>query len=299
MATPSRLGIRGRQVELYVRFVDAAGNPVNADSTPKVEIIDYNGTSRRGLSNRGISLADDPGLYLFNYEIPLSGPDGYWNDRWVAVIGGEEVENTFEFQVLEGGSATATEFPKHEPGDDVEFCFTKEEIYGINLLMKVLKKRLKSDGVRRVPDPDDPSRYIEEPCPVFKDSELICFLVNGLSEFNQYPHFTNFTFADAQIQGIFLDIVVQGALILALAAQALIEKGREFSITDNGVTYQPAAISDILSSQYSAQLQDYKEKLKMIKASLKPGPLGLGTFRVTAVNPNFLRLRHLRERQII
>ncbi|GAF93973.1 unnamed protein product, partial [marine sediment metagenome] len=89
------------------------------------------------------------------------------------------------------------------------------------------------------------------------------------------------------------------AVLLALAAQALIERGREFSITDSGVTYQPPAVSDMLNTQYSAQLADYKEKLKMIKCSMKPEPRGLGTFRVTAISPNFLRLRHLRERQIL
>lgn len=297
--TNNRLGIRGRFVDLYVRFVDAAGNPVNADSIPLVEISDSTGTVWRTPNNAGVGLADDPGLYILTYEIPLTGPDGYWNDRWVAIIGGETVENTFEFQVLEGGQASASAFPTQVPGDDFEFSFTKEEVRGINLMLKILKKRLKSDGVRKVPDPNNPSVYINQSCPVFSDNELIAFLVNGLSEFNQYPHFTHFTFADAQIQGIFLDMIIQGALILALAAQALIERGREFSITDNGITYQPPTISEILNSQYSIQLQDYKEKLKMIKASLKPSPLGLGTFRVTSVNPNYLRLRHLRERQII
>lgn len=297
MATNSRSGIRGRIIELYVLFIDPAGNPVNADSTPKVEITDSNGTIRQTLTKSGVSLVDDPGLYLLSFEIPLTGPDGYWNDRWVAVIGGETVENTFEFLVLEGGSVAFTKAPNNVPGDAFEFSFTKEEIVGVNRLLSVLKKRLKSDGTVKVPDGQ--GGFTDESCPIFSDNELICFLVNGLSEFNQYPHFTGFTFADVQIQDLFMDIIVQGAVILALAAQALIEKGREFSITDNGVTYQPPQVSEMLNSQYSAQLQDYKEKLKMIKSSLKPGPLGLGTFRVTSINPNFLRLRHLRERQII
>ncbi len=124
-------------------------------------------------------------------------------------------------------------------------------------------------------------------------------MVNGLSEFNQIPHFTNFTFADPRIQTIFADVIIQGAVILALAAQALIEKGREFVITDNGVTYQPPQVAELLNNQYGQQLADYKEKVKYIKANMKPDPLGLGTFRVTAISPNYLRLRHLRQRQII
>jgi len=242
-------------------------------------------------------LAADPGLYLLEYEVPLSFPDGYSTDTWRAVIGGVTVESSFEFLILEGGAISRDEEADPELGDAVEFSFTHAEINGINCLLSVLKKRLKNDGVVKVPDGQ--GGFIDQPCPIFKDNELICFLINGLSEFNSYPHFTNFSFADQQIQTIFMDIVVQGALILALAAQALIEKGREFSITDNGVTYQPPQVSDMLNTQYSAQLQDYKEKLKMIKASLKPNILSLGTFRVTSISPNFLRLRHLRSRQIV
>lgn len=293
----NRLGTRGRSVELYVRFLDAAGNPVNSDASPRVEITDSAGTIQKSLTNIGVSLADDPGLYLFSYAIPLTAPDGYWSDRWVTDIGGEEVTTTFDFQVLSAGTMQEAGEPNHEPGDDVDFNFSKDEVAGINKLLKVLKKRLKSDGTRKVPDGS--GGFTNEPCNIFSDTELICFIVNSLSEFNQTPHFTSFSFADDIISDRFLSIMTQGAALLALAAQALIEKGREFSISDNGVTYQPPAVSDMLNTQYSTQLSDYRAELKFIKANIKPAPFGLGTFRVTSVNPNFLRLRHLRERQII
>jgi hypothetical protein len=161
----------------------------------------------------------------------------------------------------------------------------------------MLKCRVKNNGVRKVPDGQ--GGYVEIPCNVFTDAELICFLVNSLSSFNQYPHFTQFTFANSQIYTIFAEIIVQGAVLLALAAQSLVEKGREFTMVDNGISYQPPAVADMLNTQYSTQLGDYKEKLKMIKKSLPPVPKGLGTFRVTAISPAFLRLRHLRQRQIL
>lgn len=293
----NRIGIRGRIVDLYVQFVDATGEPANADNTPQVEIYDSLGTRRRSLSNIGVGLAKaETGLYLLSFEIPETAPDGYWTHRWVAEIGNTEVENTFEFQVISSGDLSQSAEPTFDPGDPVPWDFTKDEAHGINVLLKMIKYRLKSDGTRKVREGD---RYIDVPCSIFTDEELICFLVNSLSSFNQYPHFTQFTFADPQMYGIFADIILQGGVLLALAAQALIEKGREFSISDNGVTYQPPQVADMLNTQYSSQLADYKEKLKMIKSSLKPAPVGLGTFRVTAINPNFLRLRHLRERQII
>lgn len=293
----NRIGIKGRTVDLYVQFVDQTNNPTNSDNTPQVEIRDSEGTIRRALSNIGVGLAKaETGLYLFSFNIPEVSPDAYWLDRWVAEIGNTEVENTFQFLVLTAGSLSQSTEPIFDPGDTVPWNFTKEEAHGINVLLKMIKYRLKSDGIRKVREGD---RYIDVPCSIFTDAELICFLVNSLSSFNQYPHFTTFTFADAHIYEMFADIILQGGALLALAAQTLIEKGREFSINDNGVTYQPPQVADMLNTQYTAQLADYKEKLKHIKSSLKPNPLGLGTFRVTSINPNFLRLRHLRERQII
>lgn len=293
-----RIGIPGRIVELYVRFVDAVGNPVNADSTPQVEIRDSEGTIQRVLSNIGVGLVTDnqDGLYHLSYDIPDISPDGYWQDRWIAEIGESEVENTFEFLVKSSGSISTSNEPEFSPGDDIPWDFTKEESYGINVLLKMIKYRLKSDGTRKV---RNGSEYVDVPCSIFTDAEFISFLVNSLSSFNQFPHFTQFLFSDPQIYGLFADVILQGAVLLALAAQALIERGREFSITDNGVTYQPPAISEMLNTQYSTQLADYKDKLKAIKTSLKPEPKSLGTFRVTSISPAYLRLRHLRQRQIL
>jgi hypothetical protein len=293
-----RVGIRGRFIDIYVSFSSPSGSPVNADVPPSVEVTDSVGSVRRISNTAGVSqITDSPGLYKFSYEIPLSGPDGYWTDSWSALIGNESVTSSFQFLVLEGGVVEQDVEATHTPGTAYVYEWTLAETEGINKLMDIVKKRLKNDGVSKTSD--GAGGYVEQTCNVFSDDEITCFLVNSLSEFNQWPHFTDFTFADAQIQGIFLDIIVQGAVLLGMAAQTLIERGREFTITDNGVTYQPPQVSEILNTQYTTQLDYYKEKLKAIKTSLKPSPKGLGTFRVTAVSPNFLRLRHLRERQIV
>lgn len=291
------LGIRGRTVDLFVQFRDFAGNPVNTDETPKVSVSDLNGRIWQASSSSGVSLVQDPSVYKFSYLIPPTFPDGYASATFSALVGNDSVTNTFYFQVISSGSVQETTEPSFTPGDSIDFEFTEEEVIGINTLLKILKIRLKNDGTRKVPN--GAGGFIDVPCAVFANSELIAFLVNSLSEFNQIPHFTSFTFADSIIYGRFADVIIQGAVILALAAQSLIEKGREFIITDNGISFQPPAVSDILNNQYNTQLTDYKEKVKFIKCNLKPAPLGLGTFRTTAVSPAFLRLRHLKERQIL
>lgn len=293
-----RVGIKGRAISLYVLFRDNVGNPAYTDDTPRVEVSDAAGTIIRQLSKSGVSQdSDTTGLYRFDYTIPLSNTtDGYFTDRWVAKIGNETVQNSFSFLVTDSGSAEQGGAPEYPPSGSYEFSWTKCEAEAIDYLISILKKRLNSDGVSRTPDGQ--GGYIETTCNVFSDDQLILFLVNSLSEFNQYPHFTNFNFCDEVITGIFTDIIIQGGVLLGLAAQALIERGREFTLNDNGISYSPPAVSEILNTQYSAQLSDYKEKLRMIKASLKPAPKGTGTFRVTAVSPLYARLRHLRARRL-
>lgn len=293
----NRVGIRGRDIELFVKFIDQFNDPINADHTPEVTITDANGTVWQSASSSGVSLYEDPGVYKLTYAIPESFADGYATDTWVAEMGTETITSTFSFLVSSTGELQETTEPDYVPGDDIDFEFTKAEIDGINVLLKILKIRLKNDGTRKVPD--GLGGFTDEVCSIFTNNELICFLVSSLSDFNSTPHITSYTFSDPAVYGVFADIVIQGANLLALAAQALIEKGREFVVTDNGISFQPPAVSEILNSQYTTQLTVYREKLKFIKCNLKPGPIGLGTFRVSAVAPAMMRLRHLRERQIV
>lgn len=295
MAT-TRIGIPGRYVDLYVSFRDSFGNPADTDDTPQVKITDPNGTVKQSYSDSGVSSVDT-GVYYLSYEIPDNGVDGYWTDTWKAEIGSTEVVESFEFQVLGSGTVIETTEPEFTAGDDVDFDYNTAEIAGINYLLKILKPRIKNNGVRKVPDGS--GGFTTEECNIFTNDELIVFLTASLAEFNSIPHTTAFRFSDDIITQIYSEIITQGAVLLAYAAQMLLERGREFSITDSGVTFTAPAISELLSTQYAAQLADYKDKLKFVKASLKPKSASLGTYRITAISPNYLRLRHLRSRQII
>jgi hypothetical protein len=50
-------------------------------------------------------------------------------------------------------------------------------------------------------------------------------------------------------------IIVEGAFILATAAQMLIEAGREFTITDNGISMNPPPLSATLNNELSLFVQ--------------------------------------------
>lgn len=73
----NRIGIPGRTIDLFVQFVDATGEPNNADETPEVQITDSEGTIQQEFTDIGVSLLKDPGLYKFTYTIPEQSPDSY------------------------------------------------------------------------------------------------------------------------------------------------------------------------------------------------------------------------------
>ena len=86
----------------------------------------------------------------------------------------------------------------------------------------------------------------------------------------------------------------------ATASQALVEKGRDFTISDGGLSYQPPALGDFLSTHYGTWLTSYRERLKFIKNSIRPGPTNFGTYsNLSSGSPAFNRLRHIRQRRIV
>jgi len=191
-------------------------------------------------------------------------------------------------------------------GDEVDFDFSSGEIKGVNILLKYLKARLRSDGKKPKRDEygsfitDGYGELVMEECNVFSDEILVCFLCSALSEFNMIPFFTSFLFSDEIIHKTFSNAIVEGAYILALSSQALVEKGRDFTISDGGISYQPPALGDFIQSHHQAFLTSYRERLKFIKNSIRPNPVSFGTFtNLSSGAPAFVRLRHLRSRKII
>jgi hypothetical protein len=183
-------------------------------------------------------------------------------------------------------------------GSDPGFNYSQVAILNINKLIKTLKARLNSSGKTKSTDAYGNVIYVD--CDIFSVNMLTTFIANALSDFNQTPYFSNFTFNDTPIIDQFHDILVEGATLMALASQQLIERGREYTISDNGVSFTPPTISEAIGTQYSTLITQYYDKLKFIKNNLRSHPIGLGTFSMqSAVNPQFARLRHLRQRRIV
>lgn len=293
---------KGETVRLNVQYYGIDGAVSDADTTPSIEIRSVDGSVIIAQTTEGVVRSEE-GLYYYDYYVSSDADTGMWQDTWNAQIQGVSIEDSFNFLVI---SPASVEIGSVRIGDEVSFDFSEEELNGINILLKYLKARLRSDGKKPKRDQygafvrDENGEIVYVECNVFSDELLVCFLCQALSEFNMIPFFTTFSFADRIIYTTFSQIIVEAAMVFALASQALVEKGRDFTISDGGVSYQPPALGDFLSSQYNNFLSNYRERVKFIKNSIRPGPRGFGTYtNLTSGSPAFARLRHLRQRRII
>lgn len=294
---------RTETIRLLIQYYDQAGNVVDPSIYPSVSIINpaniivINAGTTTGVNRQ------DTGLFYYDFVVPINAILGRWQDIWTTNINNSSFNTILNFTVNETTNPVTA-----SAGQEIDPQLASSGVSNVLLLMKLLRTRLGSDGVRRKRDQfgryilDSAGQYILEPCNVFTTDELYTFLKASLAEFNSIPHFTMFTYNDVNFVRTFQHELTEGAFILAMALQGLREKGREFQMTDDGLSYQPPAIADYLKGYLSDFMTSYRERLKTIKCQFKPGPIGFGTVYSLAgggVSPAFVRLRHLRARQII
>lgn len=281
----------GASIKLEVQYFDVVGHSKDTDSTPTVEILDALGATVRTASSSSV-VRIGLGHYRLDYEVDDGFEPGAWSDIWRATLDGYALANLFDFTVNSQGRAEAVSTivePELALGDDILEYYTQDEIRNINRLLKLLKSRLRNTAYK----PDG------SVCNVFDDNDLIQFLLSALSEFNMTPTITNYLFSDPNVVSLFSDILTQGAMLIAWSGQSILESGREFTITDNGVVVQPPPVSATINTQFGANLTDYRAKLKEIKRNLRPSILGMGAGSILVASPAVKRLRHRRELQII
>jgi hypothetical protein len=282
----------GGQIRLETQFFDSAGNKKDPESFPTVEIFDGDGYLVRAASAASVTR---PALGKFRLEYTI--PDGYvagvWTDVWDATVDGYALNSVFDFNVDPGGSIVAAgstvTVPTMKIGDKPNVKYTQAEIYGINILMEMLRFRLHNTQFGR-----DGQR-----CDIFSIDEMLDFLRLALSEFNATPTFTSYTFADGAIYGIFADLIVEGSYLKAVSSIIPTEAAKEGLLTDNGITLTPASVSAALNNVHSGLYSEYRNRVKEAKRNHRPPPIGMGAGSILASSPLYRRLRARKENQLI
>lgn len=288
-----------QNVNLTVAFRDQLGNLIDTDSFPTISIVQPSGSVLFPPTSAGV-VRTSVGMYSYLFQIPYNGPYGIFNDIWTGIINGFTVQATFSFAVSYTDQPSA---PNNDGyfalGDSVGFDYSQTAIFNINKLLKMLKARLNSSGKSKKIDSSGNVQYVD--CDIFSIDMLVTFLAMSLSKFNSTPYFTYYTFDDNSFIAQFGEVLVEGATLFAMASQALLERGREFTITDSGIGFNPPTVSELLNTEYSTTLTHYWEQLKYIKNSIRPAPIGLGIYNMmgAGTNPAIKRLRHMRDRRIL
>lgn len=135
-----------------------------------------------------------------------------------------------------------------------------------NTLVDLLKNRLQSNGKSKSNDEYGNVVYVD--VDIYGREVLQSFIDLAVSEFNQTPHFTNFTLENSKFVDCFAEVLVEGATLYALSSKALIERGREFSIDSGGISFVPPSVADMLNTQFSTLLTHHWDKLKTIKSRI-------------------------------
>lgn len=280
-------------VQLISKFYKN-GVLTDTDSFPTVSIIQPDGMVIISNTTQGVyRLA--VGTYAFLYDVPLVGALGVWTDRWTGSISGNITINEFNF-IIE-----ATQLPSINSdgylslGDPICFSYSQIAIRNINILMAIVRARLSSSGLSKTKD--EFGNDVFQSCDIFSVEQLTVFIAAALSAFNQIPTFTAFTFESTEILNIFAEVIVQHAVIYALSAKSIQERGREFGLTDNGVSFTPPSVAELLNSQFTAELGAWGEKVKLIKANMKPIGVGLSQY-ASMGSPRLRVFRSLRSRQL-
>ena len=286
-------------VTLKAMFRGPDGNPADLDSFPTVTIVQPSGNVVLGPTSAGVYKIST-GQFGFDYQVGLAPILGVWTDIWQASINGNYTGGSFNFVVHNFGQQPSLNTDGyHHLGDYVGTNLSQGSIKNVNILLRMLKRRLNSEGKKVSKDSFGNKIYVD--CDIFSIEELFTFLCYSLEYFNLIPTFTFFQWDDTEFFKIYGAIIVQGALIHALASRIPIERANSLNLSDNGISYTAQDIADTLQNQYTTEWQYYQENLKAVKANMKSAPLGLGTVSGSlGTNRTIYRnLSNMRARRII
>jgi hypothetical protein len=283
-------------VRLRTTFKGPDGELTDLDVFPTITIVQPSGNVALGPTSSGVA-REGVGTFVYDFTVGINDSLGVWNDVWSGTLNGFTVTGTNVFVVMNTQLPATNSDGYVHLGDDPGFNYSQNAIHNINKLLKALRVRLNSSGKAKGKDKYGNVIYID--CDIFSVDALVTMLADALWWFNEIPHLTMFTFDDTDFVNQFGHVLVQAATITALGSKALIERGREFTVSDNGINFTPPTVSELMNTQWSTELANHTERLKSIKQNLKPGPMGLGTLSITASrNPVVGALRHRRARQI-
>ncbi len=138
--------------------------------------------------------------------------------------------------------------------------YNQTAVDNINKLLKNLKTSLNNASKAKNKDPCGNDIYIDYD--IYTVDTLVTFLADSLTYFNKVIPFTMFTFEDTAVINQIQNLLVQGAIIWAMVNKALIERGREYQITDDGVNFTSSTVPELLNTEFG-RWNEFVKKIKI------------------------------------
>jgi hypothetical protein len=135
----------------------------------------------------------------------------------------------------------------------------------------------------------------DEACQIFDDAQLFAYIDLSLQDINSHPTKTFYTLDT--VPRDWINVIILGAYVFALQAQSITEKARNFTVSDQGISYNPPDLPGHMMNIAQQNEAKYQAEKERIKANERPALLGIGSTRTLVPNPNFVRMRHLRSRR--
>lgn len=144
---------------------------------------------------------------------------------------------------------------------------SREGRQNLERLVNLVRFRLQDKAKAKTLDLSGNVVYIDTN--IYSQETLEAFIELSISNFNQTPLFTDYSVENSRFVDCFADVLVEGAVLYALSSQALLERGREFQISDGGLSFTPPGVAEMLNTQFSTLLHHHWEKVKHIKLNIE------------------------------
>lgn len=125
----------------------------------------------------------------------------------------------------------------------------------VKFLMALFNSRLQCVGDYKVQDKD--GNVVQQRQSLYKEKDVVNWLIQSLSAFNTYPLMTYYKFSDSEFVSYFSDLLVGYAAYLACSSQALKEAGVAQDIAQD--------IVHALQNKANQELISWENKIILVK----------------------------------
>lgn len=133
----------------------------------------------------------------------------------------------------------------------------------LTALTELVQFRIAAVSKQQIIEPNGNVKIVE--ASIFEPEDVQRALNLSLSAFNMSPPVTYLKFTDEENMDQLSDLLVTYAAHLLLTNKALVEKGREYSVKDNGIEYEAPQLGNFLLGTSDNLYRYWYERVRVLK----------------------------------